>query len=235
MKPIINDFIFYKITNEEIPDYVYIGSTSNFIQRKYLHKSICNNPNSKSYNLKIYQTIRENGGWILWQMTVVDKLDQVTLTDARIKEEELRLKYNGNLNARKAYISVEEKKEYDKEYNENHKNEKKEYDKEYSENNKDELKEKAKEYYVKNKDEILEKAKEYNENHKYEISEKMKEYYVHNKNELSEKAKEYRENHKYEISEKMKEKMTCECGSIFRKCALSRHLKSNKHLAFINK
>tara|TARA_R110000851_G_scaffold291779_1_gene446184 strand:- start:15 stop:674 length:660 start_codon:yes stop_codon:yes gene_type:complete len=219
MKPIINDFIFYKITNEDFPDYVYIGSTSNFIQRKYSHKGSCNNPNSKKHHFKLYKTIRENGGWDRWEMLVVDKLEQSTLTEARIKEEELRLKYNGTMNSQKAH-TILKKNEYAKEYHEKNKDEILDRHKKYRENNKDEISEKNKEYRENNKDELKEKAKEYNENHK---------------NETKEYNKEYRKANKDVLNEKKKEKITCECGSIFSKGSLSRHIKTNKHLIFINK
>ena len=54
--------VIYKIQNVDNPELLYIGSTSNFTQRKHQHKSNCRNDNGKEYNLKLYQTIRENGG-----------------------------------------------------------------------------------------------------------------------------------------------------------------------------
>ena len=144
-RPEINDYLFYKIVNEELPDYVYIGSTGCFIKRKYMHKGCCNNPNSKKHNFKIYKTIRENGGWEKWNMVVIDRLDQSTLIDARIREEKLRQEYNGNLNSQKAYTSGEEKKEYLNEYRQANKNI---------------INEKQKKYHLKNKEIIEEKASE---------------------------------------------------------------------------
>ena len=144
-RPEINDYLFYKIVNEELPDYVYIGSTGCFIKRKQKHKDACNNPNSKSHNFKLYKTIRDNGGWEKWNMVIIDKLDKSTLIDARIKEEKLRQEYNGNLNSRKAYINVEERKEEKKDY----------YEK-----NKQIIKKNQKNYYQDNKEYLIEKKKE---------------------------------------------------------------------------
>ena len=173
----MSHYIFYKIVCEDCPDYIYIGSTKSFRSRKYQHKTCCNNINNKIHNLKIYQKIRENGGWDNWKMIIIDEADDLTFTQARIKEEELRLKYNGNLNSQKAYTTEEDKKEsfreYTKKYRENNKDilkeKKREYDLEYRENNKEKKGEYDKEYYKKNK----EKIKEYNEKNK----EKIKEYY----------------------------------------------------------
>ena len=40
----------------------YVGSCQSFRTRKTNHKSACNNENDKSYNLYVYQVMRENGG-----------------------------------------------------------------------------------------------------------------------------------------------------------------------------
>tara|TARA_R110002167_G_scaffold233664_1_gene438867 strand:+ start:279 stop:812 length:534 start_codon:yes stop_codon:yes gene_type:complete len=172
MKPIINDYVFYKITCDDLPEYIYIGSTVHFIKRKSDHKGNCNNPNRKEHNCKLYKTIRDNGGWGQWNMTVIDEAKQLTLTAARIKEEALRKEYNGNLNSYKAHQTVEERKEYEKEH-----------------------------------------KKEYHEKNQKIINEKNKKYYESNK-------------------EAINEKMNCECGSIFNKRALNRHIDSKKHQRF---
>ena len=45
-------------------------------------------------------------------MLIIDEGNELTFTQARIREEELRVKYNGNLNAQRAYTTEEEKKQY---------------------------------------------------------------------------------------------------------------------------
>ena len=56
--------IIYRIfcKNENVSD-LYIGHTTNFSQRKSCHKNSCENPNNSLYNIKLYKTIRENGGF----------------------------------------------------------------------------------------------------------------------------------------------------------------------------
>jgi hypothetical protein len=78
--------IIYKIfcKDQTITD-VYVGHTTNFIQRKYSHKTACNNLNN---NLKIYNTIRCNGGWENWDMIEIAKYNCKDATEARIKEQE---------------------------------------------------------------------------------------------------------------------------------------------------
>ena len=143
-------YCIYKIVCDDLPDYVYVGSTMNFINRKWQHKNICNNINSKGYNYKIYQIIRENGGWANWRMVVIHECDEgLTKTQAEIIEEEHRVTLNANMNTVKCFRTDEEKKEWFKKYNVK-----------YHETNKEVLNEKSKEYYNNNKNDILEKAKE---------------------------------------------------------------------------
>ena len=61
--------IIYKITckNPQVTD-VYVGHTTNFVQRKHLHKICCINNTSPIYNCKLYEVIRKNGGWSNWKM-----------------------------------------------------------------------------------------------------------------------------------------------------------------------
>jgi hypothetical protein len=50
----------------------YAGSSTNWSKRKNCHKSSCNNENSKKYHLKVYQFIREHGGWNNWNMILIE-------------------------------------------------------------------------------------------------------------------------------------------------------------------
>jgi len=133
----IMSYYIYKICCDDYPDYVYVGSTKSFRQRKTQHKHDCNIGNTK----KLYNTIRENGGWENWRMVILEDCGEITLTQARIKEEEHRVKLNANLNMIKC---KGDKKEYDKEYYENNKEKISEYNKEYYEINKEEINKKVK-------------------------------------------------------------------------------------------
>ena len=113
----INDYVFYKLCCEMCPNLIYIGSTANFRLRKNNHKISSQNPNDKNYHQKKYVSIREHGGWENWQMVVIDEGKQLTLRQSQIKEEELRIKYNGNLNSHRAFITEEQSKVWYKEWN----------------------------------------------------------------------------------------------------------------------
>ena len=64
----------YKIASKDanIND-IYIGSTCNFVKRRNQHKSACNNPNDKGYNLYVYRFIRDHGGWQNFNLYVIEK------------------------------------------------------------------------------------------------------------------------------------------------------------------
>jgi len=66
--------VVYKLACKDplVPD-VYVGSTTNFIKRKYGHKSATTNYKSKSYDTKIYEFIRNHGGWYNWDMVEIEK------------------------------------------------------------------------------------------------------------------------------------------------------------------
>ena len=64
--------IFYKIycKDESVSD-IYVGHTTNFVQRKYCHKRTCHREKDPNYNLKVYKCIREHGGWNNWKMDII--------------------------------------------------------------------------------------------------------------------------------------------------------------------
>ena len=130
--------IIYKIVCNDlnITD-VYVGHTTNFINRKAKHKANCNNINRKEHNYKIYNTIRDNGGFENWSMIKIEKFQDCNDINGAIARERyyyelLNAKLNTNCPGRN----------------------KKEYNKDYQENNKDKIQKNKKEYYEKNKNKI---------------------------------------------------------------------------------
>jgi len=143
----------------------YVGSTTDFIERKCSHKTACNNEKSKKYNYKIYKFIRENGGWDNWIMLEVEKYPCNDKREAEKREEEIRIDRKAKLNMRKAFVA-ETKEEYYKQYNEANKEIIKSKKKVYREANKEENKLKDKKYYEEHKEERNEYNKKYYEEHK---------------------------------------------------------------------
>jgi hypothetical protein len=89
--------IVYKIfcSDKTVTD-VYIGHTTNFTKRKYQHKISCGNLDNK---LKIYNIIRQNGGWNNWNMVEISKYNCKDKTEARIKELYHYEELNSTLNS----------------------------------------------------------------------------------------------------------------------------------------
>ena len=57
--------IIYKLVCNDVDvTELYVGSTTNFRNRKNEHNNKCHNTNSVKYNYKIYQFIRANGGFL---------------------------------------------------------------------------------------------------------------------------------------------------------------------------
>jgi len=82
-------------------DDVYVGHTTNFIKRKHQHKISCKNLNNK---LKIYNTIRENGGWDNWDMIEIACYNCNNSEEARIKENQHYEELKSTLNSVPTYV-----------------------------------------------------------------------------------------------------------------------------------
>ena len=83
----------------------YVGSTKNFARRKSQHKHSCNNPNRKEYNYKVYNYIRENGGYDKWCIEVIEKKDMCK-RDRHIREGMLIVQHNATLNVQDPAATV---------------------------------------------------------------------------------------------------------------------------------
>ena len=150
--------LIYKLCckNPEIKE-IYVGSTTNLIKRKYYHKYDCNNVNSKAYNHYKYQFIRDNGGFKNWDMVLIENYACENKRQLEKRERYFIELLNTTLNSYTPFLTEEEKKE-----------QKKEYDKEWNEKNKTEILEQKKKNYQNNKEKILEKRKEHYKKNKKE-------------------------------------------------------------------
>ena len=82
-----NDMCFYKIVcNDTSITDCYVGTTSNFQRRNNEHRQKCHNPNSGSYNFRLYKFIRDHGGWPNWSMILLDHVSHVDVNEARKME-----------------------------------------------------------------------------------------------------------------------------------------------------
>ena len=131
--PDYSNTIIYKIccNDTEIKE-IYVGSTCNFINRRYQHKSKCHNENIKEYNFKIYQFIRANGGWENWNMIMVDEAN----LDNKLQKSKLEREWIEKLGAS---LNINIPGRTGAEWRETYKEQYKEYFKEYREINKEEI------------------------------------------------------------------------------------------------
>ena len=92
--------IIYKIfcKDPNVKD-LYVGHTTNFVQRKHAHKQNCMNSKSPCYNIKLYKIIRDNSGWDNWVMEIVNFFNCNDSYEARKKEQEYFLLLNATLNS----------------------------------------------------------------------------------------------------------------------------------------
>jgi hypothetical protein len=65
----------------------YIGSTTNFRNRKGQHKRSCIKEREQGYNYPIYEFIRSNGGWDNWSMVLIEYLDCKNGEELRRREQ----------------------------------------------------------------------------------------------------------------------------------------------------
>jgi len=151
-----NTTIYKIVCNDLNINDTYVGHTTDFIRRKYKHKSNCSNPNSIKYNYKIYKKIRENGGWDNWNMLEIEKYSCKNENEAKIRERYWYELLQSNLNSFLPIKNENEVKQYHQEYRDSHKENNKEYQKIYQNENKEQIKEQRKEYFQKNKNIILE-------------------------------------------------------------------------------
>ena len=116
---------------------------------------------------------------------------------------------------------------------------------EYHEANKEYLKDKKKKYYEANKEKLKNNKKEYYEANKeqqkelYEaikeqINNKQKEYREKNKEQIKDKSKEYYEKNKQKIKDRESQIINCVCGCNMSKGYMSTHLKTKKHINYVN-
>jgi hypothetical protein len=205
----------YKIEHIENESLVYVGHTTNFNKRKGQHKSNCKNENGLAFNFKLYQMIRDNGGWDMFKMIEVKKYSCKDKREAERRENEIMKELKANMNAIKSFLTEEERKEYNKEYRETNKETIQEYKKEYYETNK----EKIQEYYENNKEKLQERMKEYRENNKEKIQEYGKEYYETNKD---------------MIRKRINAKTTCKYGTVIIRNSIKQHETTKKHINLMN-
>lgn len=219
---------FYRIVCKDptIKD-CYVGSTTNLIKRRCSHKDRCNHPKSKKYHLKVYQFIRENGGWENWELIEIEKKSCSNINEALRQERYWLEHYGANLNI---VIPTRTSIEYTKDNTEK----RAEYSKLYREENKEKVAEDKKRYYEENKEKVLEYQKRYSKENKEKVAERKKMYFQNNREKLTEYYKTYNQENKDLLKEKKSTPYNCICGSIIKLGNKAGHFKTSKHKSYVD-
>ena len=163
-----NQSIIYKLCCKDptIPN-IYIGSTTNFTRRKCQHKYSCNNTSGKSFNVYVYNFIRENAGWNNWDMIEIERYEATDKKHLEIRERYWIDKLKPTLNK---IIPTRTHREYIVE-------------------NADKIKDQRKKYRIENAEKIKERDKNYYIENIEKIKERDKKYYIENIEKIKEKHK----------------------------------------------
>ena len=194
--------IIYKIVcNDLNVKDLYVGSTTDFVNRKNKHKSSC-----KLQPFKIYQSIEEHGGWENWSMLEIEKFSCKDGNEARARERYWLVQLEATLNTILPIATHEEtevkRKEYSVKYREEHVDEIKKYHAENYIKNKEKIDERNAKYREENKEKVKVRAAKWRTEHAEDIKKKAAEYYLKNKERINQREAKYRA----ENAEKEKER-----------------------------
>ena len=89
-----NTIIYKIVCKDKNITSCYVGLTIDFNQRKYAHENSCINLKKG----KLYDCIRENGGWDNWEMIAVEKYSCFLRKEAGLREKYWYEKLNPDLN-----------------------------------------------------------------------------------------------------------------------------------------
>ena len=79
--------VIYKIVCNDLSiTNLYVDSTTDFTKRKSQHKLNSKNNNDSLYNEKVYNMIRNNGGWDNWVMLEIEKYPCNDKNEAKARE-----------------------------------------------------------------------------------------------------------------------------------------------------
>ena len=169
--PDYSECVIYTI---KTPTGLYVGSTCNFVNRKYSHNFAIHNKNGR-YERNLYKNIRENNNQ--WEMKPYKLFPCKNKMEMNIEEERIRRELNADLNMYSCYGLDKEKLTEKK--------------KQYYQDNKDKFVERHKQYYQDNKEKYNELKRQWREKNREKENEYNKQYYQENKEKIVEKSRKY--------------------------------------------
>ena len=196
-----NSVIYQIVCIDGTCNSIYTGSTTEFKRREAYHISASAN---EKYNTKLYETIRNFGGWKNWKMEVIDIYPCEDKNELLIREQHFIDQQDNSLNCIRTHMTKEQKIIYDKERNQANIIRNTKQRKIYRENNKEHIAEQRKKHREENRELIKEQKRKDYEKHKEKRLVGKKKYYEKNKEELLAKNKEHNEKNKEHRAETVK-------------------------------
>ena len=92
--------------SQDLGNDFYIGSTTNINERKRCHLKNCINPKLPQHNFKVYQFIREHGGFDAWELEPMEKYSNITTRELERHEQRVRDELLPNLNQVRSGSSI---------------------------------------------------------------------------------------------------------------------------------
>lgn len=209
--------IIYKLACKDLNvKNIYIGHTTTFKDRKYQHKAQSNNLDNHQ---RVYEFIRENGGWSNWEMLEIEKFPCADGNEARARERFYFEELQADLNMINPIITKEEELERHREYNIVNRDKITEYNQDVVNKERASIWQKERWIKIKADEERYEKVKE-----------QCKEAKIKRDASMTEEEKEAQ---RIKTNDKLKEKLECICGVTITRGSKPFHLKSKKHQKFL--
>jgi hypothetical protein len=201
--PNYSNGVIYKIIQRNGEGQIYIGSTCVLNNRVRQHKDSCNRETSKDYNQPVYQHIRANGGWINWEIQILEEYPCGSKAELEIRERYWIEKDQASLNQyRPACAALAGGR--------------KEAHRQYDIENAERLREyRRRRWAGENKEQAAERGRLYRQENREALRERKARYYQENKERQA---------------QKQKEPITCDCGMVIQRMSLARHKRTKYHL-----
>lgn len=200
--------VMYKIQCTEKPELVYVGHTTDFIRRQCEHRKVSRTTSSKSSHYKLYEMMRENGGWELFKMVQIKEFPCKNKREAMSEEDKCMIELKATLNTKSGVrralteSDIKARKIKHSEYHKQNREERLQKQKEYRINNA----EKIRAYEEANKDEMNRKQLIRYHDNKHLLNESRKEYAKQYREANQEKIRLYRELNREILNEKKRQK-----------------------------
>lgn len=94
----------------------YVGSSIDFTTRQYNHRHICKNENHPHHKLKVYECIRQHGGFDNWEFIQIAEAEVDSKRELFKLEREYQEQFSASLNSNMPYRTPEEKIKFHREY-----------------------------------------------------------------------------------------------------------------------